>query len=64
MAENASGMAVEELIVEVGSVEPKGKIGGNGKGKGMGMENVASLPFIDANVQTLRTRGLRENIKR
>jgi len=23
MAENASGMAVEELIVEVGSVEPK-----------------------------------------
>jgi UV radiation resistance-associated gene protein len=48
--------------LEIGGVEPKGKIDGNGKGKGM--ENVASLPFIDADVQTLRTRGLRENIKR
>lgn len=58
----AQSEAVRRAL-EIGSVEVKGKkIDGNGKGKGM--ENVASLPFIDANVQTLRTRGLRENIKR
>jgi hypothetical protein len=57
----AQSEAVRRAL-EIGSVEPKRKIDGNGKGKGI--DNMASLPFIDANVQTLRTRGLRENLKR
>lgn len=49
--------------LENGSAEAKG-IKVDGSGKGNGNPNVANLPFRDPYVQSLRTRGLRENIKR
>jgi hypothetical protein len=49
--------------LENGSAEAKG-IKVDGSRKGNGNPNVANLPFEDLYVQSLRTRGLRENIKR
>jgi hypothetical protein len=58
----AQSEAVRKAL-ENGSAEAKGvKIDGDGKGNGI--SNMANLPFRDTHVQSLRTRGLRENIKK
>jgi hypothetical protein len=57
----AQSEAVRKAL-ENGSAEARG--GKLDAGKGYNDSNLVKLPFRDVNVQSLRTRGLRENIKR
>jgi hypothetical protein len=57
----AQSEAIRKAL-ENGSAEARG--GKLDAGKGYDDSNLVKLPFRDANVQSLRTRGLRENIKR
>jgi len=57
----AQSEAIRKAL-ENGTSEARG--GKLDAGKGYDDSNLVKLPFRDANVQSLRTRGLRENIKR